>query len=240
MVDAGGEVLVAFAGNLIEAPRVEAVAAAVRAHILQHVLAVLVEDHHGEVLVALHELVGVAGGGHVHRDGVHVVAPHVAHRTPADGHRVVTAHIARCQQQSTALEPRERVEARRLGVVKFHEVGLLDGTGHLFGLLATIDVVGDVLGFPLVLGFVLSGGVADDDGVQRDEGLGQLQDAGDVFAAVLVGESAGPDGAFAGVGGATRQPVAEVNAGEGFQSLFAPPCQSEFLGHCLAILKGQK
>ena len=83
-----------------------------RAHVLKHIFAVLVEDHDGEVLVAFHELEGIAGGCHIDSDGTDIVLPHVAHCTPADSHGVVAAHITGGQQQTVPLEPRERVEIR--------------------------------------------------------------------------------------------------------------------------------
>lgn len=160
MVDAGGEVPVAFLGNLSEAGGIErgavddlalidltglqivggavlgvgdvqsqglalvAVAAAVRAHIVKHVLALLVEHHHREIGVFLHKLEGVAGGCHIHRDGVDVVSPHVAERAPADGHRVVVLLVAGGQQQAAALEPGEGVAGELFRAVELLEVGL--------------------------------------------------------------------------------------------------------------------
>ena len=80
-----------------------------------------------------------------------------------------------------------------MGVVKLHEIRLLNRPSFGYKLFAAIDVVGDVIGIPFVFGFVLAGRVANDDGVERDEVFGQFQDGGDILAAILVGESAGPD-----------------------------------------------
>jgi len=82
-----------------------------------------------------------------------------------------------------------------LGVVKFHEVGLPDWTGIRLRFPASIEVVGDILGVPLVFGFLFVSGIANDDGAKRDEVFGQFQDGGNIFAAFPVGVGASPYGA---------------------------------------------
>ena len=173
-----------------------AIASAVGAHIFEHVFAVLVKDHHGEILIAFHELVGVAGGRHIDGDGADVVLPDVAQRAPSDGHRVVATHIAGGQQQSAALEPGERIGVEFFSGVEEDEIRL--GNLLLFllplldGELIAINVVGDIFGFPFVFGLVVFVGVADHDDVERDEVFGQFQHLRNGFAALLVGVSARP------------------------------------------------